>query len=118
MLNTPVPRLIDAVSRSPSASVTVCTSCSRLALLRVSVELSSSLPVLLCQMFWLWLKVTWPVALSTWIRKYSTPPAEPTMSPASVPVVSTLSTIEAPCAPPTPSAYRPLATLAPVSDRL
>ncbi|MNZ69706.1 hypothetical protein D3C78_880160 [compost metagenome] len=58
ILNTPVPRLIAALSLSPSASVTVCSRRSRLAAARVRVEVSSSLPVLAWQTLTLWVKVT------------------------------------------------------------
>ena len=70
-MNTPVPRLIAAVSLSPSASVTVCTSCSSDGSDSVSVCGSSGLPVFACHRLFavLSVNVTTPVAGSIWMVK-------------------------------------------------
>ena len=58
-----------AVSLSPSASVTVCTSFRRSAADRFSVDVSSSLPVFPCQMLFSCVNVISPVPGLTVIVK-------------------------------------------------
>ncbi|NLS74946.1 hypothetical protein E3H11_40075 [Bradyrhizobium brasilense] len=61
IVNTPVPTLIGVVTLSPSASVMVCTTCSRFAADRVSVAASSGLVGSECQILLTWVNVTIPV---------------------------------------------------------